>query len=83
MILYWKLAAFKVAGKALLAGVLSVAATLNGADWTQFTGTQKFLAIAAGLGAMWTVIDAFLDTTMSELRNGLPPAPPPATPPTQ
>ena len=68
MLLYWRLALFKVSGKALVSCVLSVASTLNGADWRDFTGTQKFLAIAAALGAMWTVIDAFLDNTMSDLK---------------
>jgi hypothetical protein len=67
-IVYWKLAITKVAGKSLIALFSSIVATLNGVSWSDFTGTQQFLAVAAGLAAMWSVIDAFLDNTMSELK---------------
>lgn len=66
--LYWKLAIFRITGKALMAAAVSVVTTLNGAEWGQFTSTQKFVALVTALSAMWMVIDAFLDSTMGELR---------------
>jgi len=67
-LLFWKLPMAKCAGKALMALLLSIVATLNGAEWSIFTPTQKFVAIVLALGAMWTVIDAFLNDTMSRLQ---------------
>lgn len=67
-LIYWKLAITKVVGKSLMALFTSMVATLNGVSWSDFTGTQQFIAIAAAVGAMWSVIDAFLDSTMSELK---------------
>lgn len=68
VILYWRLALFKVSGKALLALAVSLVTTLNGAEWSQFTPTQKLVGVITALGAMWLVIDAFLDTTLAELK---------------
>lgn len=65
---YWKLAIFKVSGKALVALFTSIVASLNGAQWSQFTSTEKFVAIACGIAAMWNVVDAFLSDTMAKLR---------------
>lgn len=73
-LLYWKLVIFKTGGKAMMAGILSIAATLNGSDWSQFTATQKFLAIAAALGSMWAIVDAFLDTTIADAKDAQPEA---------
>jgi hypothetical protein len=87
-VLYWKLAIAKVSGKALLAGALSVAQTLNGVSWDSFSPSEKFVAIVTALGIMWAIVDAFLDTTMSQLAAGwnpdddIPPKiNPPITPP--
>lgn len=66
--IYWQLAIFRVSGKALIAIALSIAQGLNGAQWNQFTGTEKFVAIVLALGSGWAIIDAFLDTTMNEIR---------------
>lgn len=66
-LLYWKLAITKASGKSLMAGVNAMVATLNGVEWSSFTKTQKFVAIATALAAMWLVLDAFLDQTMSRL----------------
>lgn len=66
-ILYWKLAVTKCTGKALMAGINSIVATLNGVEWNTFTPTQKFVAFMTAAGAMWLVMDAFLDQTMSRL----------------
>lgn len=66
--LYWKLAVFRVTGKSLMALALSITTTLNGAEWSQFTPTQKFVALVTGLGAMWLVIDAFLDQTINQIQ---------------
>jgi len=66
-LLFWKLPLAKCAGKALMALLLSVVGTLNGAEWAAFTPTQKFVASVLALGAMWTVIDAFLNDTMARL----------------
>lgn len=74
-LIYWKLAILKVSGKALVALFASIVATLNGVEWTNFTGTQKFIAIGCGLTAMWTVIDAFLNDTMASLKSNRPDAP--------
>lgn len=67
-LIFWKLAIFKVCGKACMALLISVVASLNGAEWNAFTGSQKFVAIVCGLGAMWTVVDSFLSETMSDLK---------------
>jgi len=66
-LLYWKLAITKATGKSLMAGANSVVATLNGVEWSTFTGTQKFVAFVTAAGAMWLVMDAFLDSTMQRL----------------
>ena len=65
--MFWKLAIAKCSGKALMALLMSVVATLNGMEWNDFLPTQKFVAICVALGAMWTVVDAFLSDTMSKL----------------
>lgn len=65
---FWKLAIVKALGKAFVAGILSVAATLNGAEWDNFTGSQKFVAISVAIGAVWNVLDAFLSETMADLK---------------
>lgn len=66
--LYWKLAIFRIVGKSFMALMLSLVTSMNGSQWSKFTSTEKFVAIVTALGAMWMVIDAFLDTTMSEMR---------------
>lgn len=66
-LIYWKLALAKCLGKALMAAINSVVATLNGVEWNTFTPTQEFVAVATAFGASWLVIDAFLDQTMSHL----------------
>ena len=66
-LLFWKLAAAKAANKALIALFISLAASLNGAEWALFTPTQKFVAIGSAVVAMCNVIDAFLNDTMSKL----------------
>lgn len=68
--LYWKLAIFKCAGKAVMALIMSIVASLNGTEWSNFTPTQQFVAGAAALGSLWTVIDAFLNDTMAKLKEG-------------
>lgn len=67
-LIFWKLAIFKVCGKACMALLLSLVGTLNGAQWSDFTGTERFVAVVCGLGAMWVTIDAFLSETMSDLK---------------
>ncbi len=67
-VLFWKVAILKVSGKACMALLLSIVASLNGVEWATFTPTGKFMAIVVALGQMWTVIDAFLNETMSELK---------------
>ncbi len=64
---YWRLVFFKASGKAINAAIMSLVATLNGVDWGNFTSTQKFVAVATALGAMWMVIDAYLDQGIAEL----------------
>ena len=67
--LYWKLAAFRISGKAMIAVALSVAQGLNGIlHWNDLTETQQFVMVALAVGAGWAIIDAFLDTTMAEIR---------------
>jgi len=67
-ILFWKLAMTKVTGKAILAGGNSIITSLNGAQWSDFTSSQRLVAYVSAYGAMWLVIDAFLDNTMHELK---------------
>lgn len=69
-VVYWKLAIAKCAGKAFMALIMSVVGTLNGTEWSTFTKTQQFVAVAVAIGAMWTVIDAFLNDTMATLKKG-------------
>ena len=68
-ILFWKMAIIKCSGKALMALLLSIVGTLNGVEWSEFTPTQHFIAIVVALGAMWTVVDAFLSDTMTKLQD--------------
>lgn len=66
--LYWKLAIFRVSGKTAMAIALSLAQALNGVLWSDFTPTQKFVTVVLALGTGWAIIDAFLDSTMGELK---------------
>jgi len=76
---YWRMALLRVTGKAIMAGIVSMAATLNGVEWSEFNPTERFVAIATGLGAMWLVVDAFLDQSMSRLQPQVFAIPPDAT----
>lgn len=67
-LMFWKLAIAKVGIKAYVALFASVAATLNGVEWSEFTGTQKFMAIGAAGVAVAAVIDAFLSDTMAKMQ---------------
>lgn len=67
-LIFWKLAIFQVCGKACMALLLSIVGTLNGAQWGDFTGTERFVAVVCGLGAMWVAVDSFLSETMSDLK---------------
>ena len=67
-LLYWKLAIFRVTGKALMAIALSVAQGLNGVSWGDFTPTQKFVTVTLAAGTGWAIIDAFLDQTLNLIR---------------
>lgn len=64
---FWKIGAAKAGNKALIALFISLAASLNGAEWELFTPTQKFVAIGSAIVAMCNVIDAFLNDTMAKL----------------
>lgn len=66
--LFWKMAILKMAGAAFMAVLLSIAGTLNGVEWNSFNSSEKFVAITLALGQMWTVISAFLNETMSDLK---------------
>lgn len=68
-LLYWKLAIFRVMGKALVAMVLSAAQALNGLEWSAFNPTQKFICVALAVGTGWAIIDAFLDQTLSRIEH--------------
>lgn len=67
-LMFWKLAIAKVGIKCYVALFASVAATLNGVEWAQFTSTQKVLAIGAAGVAVAAVLDAFLSDTMAKLQ---------------
>lgn len=66
-VIYWRLAVTKASGKALIAMIMSMAQALNGLEWHNLNGTQQFIAFSLAIGAGWSVIDAFLDTTMQTL----------------
>ena len=66
-LVYWRLAVTKAAGKALIAVIMSIAQALNGLEWHNLSGTQQFITFSLALGAGWSVVDAFLDTTMHSL----------------
>lgn len=68
-IIYWRLAIFRVSGKAVIAMVLSAAQALNGVEWSTFTATQKFICIALAVGSGWSIIDAFIDQTLSRIQD--------------
>lgn len=65
--MYWKLATMKCIGKAMIGFILSIAQALNGLEWSNQTGTQKFIMLSLAVGQAWSVVDAFLDTTMQTL----------------
>lgn len=63
------MAIFRVSGKAIMAGITSLVASMNGiTSWQDYTSTQKFIVFATAAGAMWLVIDSFLDQTISRLQ---------------
>lgn len=62
------MAILKVVGAAFMAALLSMVSTLNGIEWGDLSPTSKFVAIVIAIGQMWTVIAAFLNETMSELK---------------
>lgn len=64
---FWKLAIAKLTCMCLLAACASWSATLNGVEWSSFTGTQKFQAWVACTTAVVTTIVAFLSDTMQKL----------------
>lgn len=67
-VLFWKLAILKCSGKAIMAGITSIVASLNGiTSWNDFTPTQQFIVLCTGLGSMWLVVDSFLDQSMARL----------------
>jgi len=65
---FWKLAIAKLTVKCVLVAFTTIAATLNGAEWSSFSNTQKFVAIGALVTAICGVIDAFLSDTMAKLQ---------------
>ncbi len=69
-LLYWQLAISRVTGKAVMAVALSLAQGLNGVNWSDFTPTQKFVLVVLAIGTGWSIVDAFMDSTMSDLRRG-------------
>lgn len=68
-LIYWKLAIFRVSGKAMIAIALAIAQGLNGANWSDFTPTQQFVSIVLAVGSGWSIIDAFLDQTLSNIQH--------------
>lgn len=64
---FWKLAFAKCACLSIMAAGGSIVATLNGVEWSSFTGTQKFTAIVAVVMAVTSTVLAFLSETMSKL----------------
>lgn len=67
-IMFWKLAIFKCACKALTTLFATLVAVLNGTNWNDYTGTQKVIAISAILAAVIGVVEAFLNDTMASLK---------------
>jgi|SRR5690349_18226791 len=67
-LLYWKLAIFKATGKAVGALIASLIASLNEKNWSDFSDTGKFIVVATAILAMWQVLEAFLNTTLSDLQ---------------
>lgn len=65
--MYWKLAITKCFGKAMVGFILSMAQALNGLEWSNQSGTQQFIMMALAVGSAWSIVDAFLDTTMQRL----------------
>lgn len=66
-IIFWKLAIAKCACLCVMAAGGSIVATLNGVEWSSFTGTQKFTALVAVAMAVTSTVLAFLSETMSKL----------------
>lgn len=64
---FWKLAISKLGCMCILAACASITSTLNGVEWSEFTGTQKFMAWVALTTSVVTVIVAFLSDTMQKL----------------
>lgn len=66
-LMFWKLAIAKLVCLCLLAAGASITATLNGVEWSDFTGTQKFLALVSLVTAVVSTVLAFLSETMAKL----------------
>ena len=64
---FWKLAISKCFFKCVMVGFTSIVATLNGAEWSTFTPTQKFVAIGSLVTAICGTAEAFLSDTMAKL----------------
>lgn len=65
---FWKLGIYKTSTKATMALINSLITTLNGAQWSDFNSSQKFVAVGAAIVAMLQVIDAFFSNTIDDLK---------------
>ena len=66
--LFWKLAMSKVLLLAGMAAGNSIVTSLSGSNWSDFTTSQKTVAWITASAAAATVIVAFLDSTMHDLK---------------
>jgi hypothetical protein len=71
--LYWKLAITKCGVKCVVAAVGGFLSSVKGLDWAALSGFDRFCLIAGAALTIGTVIDAFLDNTMSQMRGEKPP----------
>lgn len=72
---YWKMAILKCACQCILGLGTVLTAALQGAEWSTYSGTQKFLIYVACAGSIATTLNAFCSTTMADLQGDSPTTP--------
>jgi len=65
---YWKMALLKCACQCVMALGATIAAGLNGVEWHDLSGTQKFVFASSCVVSAVSVINAFCSTTMADLQ---------------
>lgn len=68
--LYWKLAIWKLANGCLKVGLMAFLGATAAKHWSAMNGDEKLVIWLTATVAVSTFVDAFIDQTMTTLRNG-------------